>query len=381
MSDPEAALFPASAFTTADEAREGLRQLHRDLGRIVAPHGIDEAGFVRLGGMEQWVAVRGQDRRAPVLLFLHGGPNHPVSDIAYAYQRPWEDFFVVANWDQRGCGRSFGSDDEAEAVRATLTKKQWVADALELVEHLCARFGQRQLIVVGQSWGTVLALELARRRPERLHVVGLQGLAVQWLASAQLLCDTLIAEAEARGDEAEAAHLRAAGPVPPPGDIEALMAWVQRFRRPVPDAHTWHNIAGAGDGWTRRMDLLRWVSPDLPPAHYERDRRLWVERADEKYARHVAGMAAAMHWDARRDVGTVFQVPVLVMQGTHDWQTHTRLARAYFDELQAPWKHWVEFPHAAHALNIEQPGLAVVALVQYALAAAQGRVPEGVQRG
>jgi pimeloyl-ACP methyl ester carboxylesterase len=380
MSDTAFDPHPATAFITAADTRAGLRQLQRDLGRIVSPHGVDEAGHVTLGGAPQWVAARGQDRRAPVLLFLHGGPNTPVSDVAYAWQRPWEDFFVVVNWDQRGCGRSAGPEDQADAMCATLTKAQWVADALELVEHLCQRFAQQKLIVVGQSWGTVLALELAHRRPERLHIVGLQGLAVQWLASAELLRQALIEAARTCGDSAEAERLEAVGPVPPPSDPDAVMAWVPRFGVGIPDAHSWHNISGPGDGWTRRMDLLRWISPDLPPEDYERDRRWMTERHDLLFARHVAGMKAAIPWDARRDVGTAFQVPVLVMQGTHAWQTHTRLARAYFDELHAPWKQWVEFPHAAHVVNLEQPGLSVVSLVTYALAAAQGRVPEGVER-
>jgi hypothetical protein len=65
------------------------------------------------------------------------------------------------------------------------------------------------------------------------------------------------------------------------------------------------------------------------------------------------------------------------MQGRHDRQTDVGLAKAYFDKVCAPYKKWVEFPHAAHALNIEQPGLSVVALVTDVLPAVQGRIPPG----
>jgi len=37
--------------------------------------GIDETGFVRIGGIDQWVAIQGSDVRNPVLLYLHGGPG------------------------------------------------------------------------------------------------------------------------------------------------------------------------------------------------------------------------------------------------------------------------------------------------------------------
>jgi pimeloyl-ACP methyl ester carboxylesterase len=258
-----------------------------------------------------------------------------------------------------------------------LTKQRWIDDTLELIDWLRNEFDQRKIIVVGQSWGTVLALEAARRYADRLHLVVLQGLAVEWLASAEQLRLTLIEEAKKAGDTAEAERLVEVGPVPPATDAEAVMAWVPRFGVPVPDRHTWHNIAGAGDGWGRRVDLLRYVSPDLPAEQYAQDKAGTLQAGEWLYARHAAGMRAAMTWNAPRDVGVDFEVPIVVMQGTHDWQTWTDIARSYFDRIQAPWKQWIEFPHAAHALNIEQPGLSVVSLVNAAMAAVGGRVPEG----
>ena len=29
--------------------------------------------FVRIGGIEQWITIKGDDRNNPVVLFLHGG--------------------------------------------------------------------------------------------------------------------------------------------------------------------------------------------------------------------------------------------------------------------------------------------------------------------
>jgi pimeloyl-ACP methyl ester carboxylesterase len=78
-------------------------------------------------------------------------------------------------------------------------------------------------------------------------------------------------------------------------------------------------------------------------------------------------------------VGTRLAVPLIVMQGAHDWQTSRDLAKAYFDKVCAPYKKWVEFPHSAHALNIEQPGLSVVALVRDVLPAVSREVPPGAE--
>jgi len=42
---------------------------------IRTPNGIDERMYVQIGGINQWVQIRGQDRNNPVILCLHGGPG------------------------------------------------------------------------------------------------------------------------------------------------------------------------------------------------------------------------------------------------------------------------------------------------------------------
>lgn len=368
-------------FNSVEEALEGIRQVHRDVGRIVSPVGIDEGRYVNLGGFRQWITIRSQDRAAPILLFLHGGPGDAISELAFSYQRPWEDFFTVVNWDQRGFGRSWGDKSEAEALLTTLTREQYLADAIELIDLLRTELEQPRVIVVGQSWGTVLALEIAHRRPDLLHAVVVQGLAVNWLASPALLYEALIDEARSAGNADEETRLREIGPLPPPSEPEELFAWAGRLGRTFPDAHTWHNIRGEGDGWSRRIETLRMISPE---STVESIAEHWRQRDADPQAmldRVRAAMRAALHWDAERDVGTRFSVPVVVMMGRHDWQTHTRLAREYYDRISAPYKKWVEFPNAAHVLNIEQPGLAVVSLVNDVLPAVYGRIPDGAECG
>ena len=41
----------------------------------ISPNGIDEAKYLMVGGIEQWVTIRGEDRANPVVLVLHGGPG------------------------------------------------------------------------------------------------------------------------------------------------------------------------------------------------------------------------------------------------------------------------------------------------------------------
>src|SRR5262245_33270443 len=56
---------------------------------IDAPNGIDEARFVRIGGIEQWVTIRGTDRVNPIVLILAGGPGNSLVPLAPVF-RAWE---------------------------------------------------------------------------------------------------------------------------------------------------------------------------------------------------------------------------------------------------------------------------------------------------
>src|SRR4051794_7329902 len=101
----------ASAVLTAPAAAlagyRGLRRAaHARRLRITTPRGIDEAGFVRIGGIDQWISVRGDDLSNPVILELHGGPG--ATNLPYAARtRAWERHFTLVRWDMRGAGKTF----------------------------------------------------------------------------------------------------------------------------------------------------------------------------------------------------------------------------------------------------------------------------------
>ena len=51
--------------------------------------------FVRIGGIDQWITIKGDDRNNPVVLFLHGGPGDALSPIADAWLGGWEKDFTL----------------------------------------------------------------------------------------------------------------------------------------------------------------------------------------------------------------------------------------------------------------------------------------------
>src|ERR671920_63763 len=87
------------------------RKTISDLDWIVSPNGVQESYETTIGGIKQWVYVRGQDKRNPIILFIHGGPASPMSPVMWMFQRPIEEYFTVINYDQRAAGKTYLAND------------------------------------------------------------------------------------------------------------------------------------------------------------------------------------------------------------------------------------------------------------------------------
>ena len=91
---------------------------------IRSRNGIDSLERVRIGGIDQWIEVRGQNVDNPILLFLHGGPGIAFIPLANSFQGPWEESFTVVEWDQRGAGKTYSSNNK-ELQQRTMNVPQF----------------------------------------------------------------------------------------------------------------------------------------------------------------------------------------------------------------------------------------------------------------
>jgi pimeloyl-ACP methyl ester carboxylesterase len=144
-----------------------LRPSHRARNRralaIDASAGIREEGFVPLGGVEQFVTIRGHDRANPVVLVVHGGPGSPYIPFN-SWLGPWERALTVVQWDQRGAGRTFvRAGQKADPL---LTLDHLVDDGIELAERIHDRLPDCPLVILGSSTGSATGALMASRRPD-----------------------------------------------------------------------------------------------------------------------------------------------------------------------------------------------------------------------
>ncbi|MCM3767680.1 alpha/beta fold hydrolase [Neobacillus niacini] len=93
---------------------------YRDKQGKLVPTSVSILEKVKLGGVEQWITIRGRNKELPILLFLHGGPGSPQTGAQQKYNRDLEDHYLVVNWDQRGSGKSFSPEVTAETMGGTV---------------------------------------------------------------------------------------------------------------------------------------------------------------------------------------------------------------------------------------------------------------------
>lgn len=96
--------------------------------------------------------------RGPAIIVLHGGPDFDHSYLLPELDR-FADSFHLIYYDQRGRGRSA---DHVQPEDVTLASD--IAD----LEKVRQYFHLDSVVLLGHSWGTVLALEYALRYPQRV---------------------------------------------------------------------------------------------------------------------------------------------------------------------------------------------------------------------
>ena len=89
----------------------------------------------------------------PAILYLHGGPGEAQSPFLREFL-PWEEAFTVANWDQRGSGKTYGRNGPATTG---MTMDQMVQDTIEVADHVRKRLWKeedhpRRPILGGHAW-------------------------------------------------------------------------------------------------------------------------------------------------------------------------------------------------------------------------------------
>jgi pimeloyl-ACP methyl ester carboxylesterase len=170
---------------------------------------ISELTQIELNGRKEWISIRGQNAKNPVLLFLAGGPGGSQMAAVRHDLAALEKDFVVVNWDQPGSGKSFYTTN-----KNNLTVANYIDDGSDLTEYLCQRFAQEKIYLLGESWGSALAIFLADQSPDRYHAVIGTGQMIDFLETEIIDYNLALEIAQEKNDTAKIDKLLANGSPP-----------------------------------------------------------------------------------------------------------------------------------------------------------------------
>lgn len=319
----------------------------RDKAGRTLPASVARMEYVELGGLKQWICVRGESVDKPLLLILHGGPGDAEVLAFRRYNAGLEKDFIVVNWDQRGAGKSFSPSMSAD----TMTVEQMVSDAHELVGYLRKNFAKEKIYLLGHSWGTMLGALLASRYPDDfLAYIGM-GQIGNWADQEKLCYEFTFSEAKRRGDrKAIALHERIGAPVN--GLYRDYMDVL--VQRPYLKKY-------GGFLYGKSSPMEMYFGSYFRTTEYRDVNLFYYFKAGPFSVRAMWPQLAKV--DLSRDAPQ-FGMPVFLFLGRHDKNCTPSLAEAWLSGIAAPRKEILWFEASGHCPSFEEPEKFMAALAR-----------------
>ena len=285
-----------------------------------------------LGGQPQRLLTLAQDRPdLPVVLFLHGGPGVSVMPAARALHAALAEDAIVVHWDQPGSATACLADGES------LTMAQVLDAAEAAAEHVAQAHGVKKIGLIGASWGSVVGLQLAARRPELFWAYVGEGQVLNLGRGEAEARTEALRRARERGEaEREARLLAMQPPLQEPKAVGALRA----------------ELAALGMIW-HRLGPYAWLAGRLlvGPEHTLSEKLrtpLCVARATAALGDALAGLR--LDETVRRTA-----VPTFAFQGRHDYLAPPGVVADWAAGVRGAGVEVVWFEASGHVPSLEQP--------------------------
>ena len=303
---------------------------------------LAEKNFIEIGGIRQGFFIRAENPENPTILFLHGGPGSPELPmlIPYEVSERLEKYFTVCYWEQRGAGMSFSNSIDP----ASMTTAQMVEDTRQMTEYLQRRFNQKKIYLAGHSWGSYLGVKTIEKYPENyIAYIGVGQVSNQ-IESEKLAYDYMLQHAMEINEESAVKNLQKFDKNAE--DFPKNLNYMMTVRSSL------MNKYGIGFAHEKTISMIDMAKIILSFKGYTLSEKV-------NYLRGMQFSQTTL-WDSvvednLFESSTAFQIPVYITQGKYDYQVSYRLAREWFDKIEAPQKVFFTFENSAHGTIIEEP--------------------------
>ncbi|HEY5338587.1 MAG TPA: alpha/beta fold hydrolase [Rhizomicrobium sp.] len=342
-----AAPVAAHAAAAKPFTRDDARAIVANLQKVVSPNGVDVRTQITIDGTKQWITIRGRDLNNPILLFLHGGPAAPEMPTSWTFQNPWEDYFTVVQWDQRGSGKTYNANDPAK-IAPTMTADRMEKDTEEIVQYLRAKYHKPKIFVLGHSWGSLLGIMLAHNHPEWLYAYIGMGQMIDTQASERDSYEAALAGAKSAHNQTAIKELESIAPYPTtPLSLDKIN--IER---------KWSVIYG-GLSWDRDSYDYYYNATELSPDYTDADLAAIGKGSLMSLTKLLPTFGSFDYSNV-----TDFKCPIIIFNGRHDETVSSKVTADWFAHVHAPVKKMIWFENSAHMMQIEEPGRMLVHLVE-----------------
>lgn len=303
---------------------------------------ISEKVFVKIGGVEQGMFLRGKDIKKPVLLFVHGGPCFPEYFLMEKYPPGFEDSFTVCYWEERGGGLSYSPDIPLDSM----TLEQLTADTIEVTNYLRERFGQEKVYLMAHSGGTTFAIQAAAKAPELYSAyIGIGQITRQ--GESEKLAYTYMMEQYTLAGNTKRMNQLKEYPV-----LESD-SYIIPFYKSVLRDQSMHEL---GIGTMRNMDsiLKDIVLPVMTCKAYTLGEKMNLWASKFSFVKKTKLTDELFAADLTEKVQKL-EIPVYFFSGAYDLTVNHELSKSYLEQLEAPVKSFYTFAQSAHSPLFEEP--------------------------
>lgn len=294
--------------------------------------------YVAVNGIEHFLLHYPKAPDAPVLLYLHGGPGSIESLFAYELDKAWGDLFTHVQWDQRGAGKTLRKNKKNGLPE---TIDQMLEDLDGIIGYLQQTYHTDKVVLLGHSWGSVLASLYVLRHPENvLSYIGV-GQVISMRENERTAYREVLDMARKAGNQKHIQALEQLGDYPPENP-ELLLRLLPKMRK-IQAAYDNGPTSGVSTGellkTLRRSPSFRWSDLISLMQVMQVNHPLDLQLLNFDLA------AYAPH----------YQAPVHYILGEADTIAPTSLGRAYYDTIEAPLKTITVIPGAGHNPMHERP--------------------------
>jgi len=313
--------------------------------KINTKNGIQESTYIDIGGIKQYIQIRGEDVNNPVILWLHGGPGFPLSYLSYYYQSPLESDYTIVCWEQRGCGRTYFKNSTND-----LSIDLILEDTDDIVNYLLDRFDQEKIIIMGQSWGTVIGSTYVNNNPEKVSAYIGVGQVIDFDEG------KIHAAEVAKGIAKEKGNTE---------DEKALESYISNFSKSTSvenlDLKNLDNMILSSlkyfdsSGQMTGLNQM-WAGITSPFMNIDDCRWFLNASSTEKIFNLEKPLINYMYYEFDiKNLNNNYQVPVCYIQGDNDWITPTDMVAQYYEEVEAPDKKMIVVEKAGHTPFLDHP--------------------------